>query len=79
MALGWVVVSMLWKLPDPAWLISFTAVFFLVPVQKAMNDVNSTLYPGHDPNTRFTGWNIAGIVAGGAVLALGVLAVFLPE
>jgi hypothetical protein len=72
MALGWIVTTLLWKLPDPGGLISMAAVVFLVPVQKAMNDVNHALAPGHDPNTRFTAWNISGIVLGGLVLGLAV-------
>jgi hypothetical protein len=47
-------------------------MFLLVPVQKTMNDVNRALYPDHDPNTRFTAWNIVGIVVGGLFLAAAI-------
>jgi hypothetical protein len=79
LAIGWVVTTLLWKLPSAAWLITYAAVFFLIPVQITMNKVNEVLDPGHDPNTRFTAWNIVGIVLGGLLLALAVWGSFMPE
>ena len=79
LALGWVLVNLMWRLPDPFWLISVAAVVFLVPVQKAMTDVNEALYPGHDPNTRFTPWNMAAIACGGLFMALAIVGIFLPD
>ncbi len=78
LAVGWVITTFMWRLPDPAWLIAYGAVFFLVPVQKVVNDVNHALYPDHDPNTRFTGWNIAGIVVGGLLLGLILFGTLMP-
>jgi hypothetical protein len=79
LAIGWVFTGFLWKLPGALWIISYAAVLFLVPVQKTMNDVNRVLSPGHDPNTRFTAWNIFGIVLGGVILALSLLGGALPS
>jgi hypothetical protein len=79
MAIGWVITSLLWRLPGAAWLISHAAVLFLLPVQGAMNRVNDALDPGHDRNQRFTGWNIAGATVGGLLMLLAVWGSFLPE
>ena len=57
---GWVLATVLSMLPDPYWLISFLSVVFLVPVQQQINRVNEQVAPGHDPNKRFTAWNIVG-------------------
>jgi hypothetical protein len=78
-ALGWIVVSLLVRLPEPYFLISLLAVFLLVPVQVAVNRINGRIAPGHDRNSRFTGLNIATIVLGGLFLVAGVLAYVLPE
>ena len=79
LAFGWVITTLMWRLPDPAWLVSAAAVVFLLPVQKAMTEVNEALYPGHDPNTRFTAWNIAAIACGGLTIALIAVGFFLPD
>jgi hypothetical protein len=72
LALGWVLVKFLSVLPKAGWVLSYGAVFLLVPIQMTMNDVNRALYPNHDPNTRFTAWNIVGIVLGGLFLAAAI-------
>lgn len=69
LALGWVLGNFLFMVPKIGLILSYGAVVFLVPVQKTMNDVNRALYPDHDPNTRFTAWNIVGIVLGGLLFA----------
>ena len=80
LAAGWIVATVLHRLPDPYWLISFLAVLFLLPVQHAMNQLNATVAPGHDANSRFTGWNIATVIVGGLVAVLVVAGVFIvPE
>jgi len=80
MAIGWTVTSLGWRLPNLGWVVCFFAsVAFLVPVQISMNHVNQALYPGHDPNTRFTAWNIAGIVLGSLLLVLAILGSLLPD
>lgn len=79
LAAGWIIVSLLWKLPDPYWLVTFAAVLFFVPVQKAINRINEAAAPGHDPNDRFTDWQVAILVIGGLLLVLSVIGAFLPE
>lgn len=70
---GWIIFTLLWRLPDPYWMISFLAVFFLLPVQSAVNDINSSASPQHDPNSRFTKLNIATSLIGITVLMLGTI------
>lgn len=78
LATGWIIVTLLWKLPDPFSLITYFAVFFLLPVQAMVNDINEVIAPGHDKNSKFTGWNIFGVVAGGLFFLLILLGSFLP-
>lgn len=73
LATGWIVITLLWKLPDPYWLITFFAVFFLLPVQMVVNEINLNANPKYDPNNKFTGWNIAGAVIGGLLFVLAVI------
>lgn len=78
LATGWIITTLLWRLPDPYWLVCFSAVFFMVPVQSSINSINAKLAPEHDRNTRFSAWNIAGLVVGGLLFILGVIGTFLP-
>lgn len=78
LALGWIVVSLLYQLPDPYWLVSFGTVAFLVPVQMAANRINRVRAPRHDPNGRFGVVNWIAVVVGGLVLALVTIGAFLP-
>ena len=81
---GWLAVALflvtvLWRLPDPWWLVSFLGFLPLVPVQKSVNAINAKLAPAADANARFTGWNVFGLVVGGIVLALSVVGAFVPQ
>ena len=77
-ATGWIITSVLSILPDPYWLVSFLAVVFMLPIQSAVNSMNTRLAPDHDKNDRFSGWNIFGLIFGGLFLLLGVIGTFLP-
>src|SRR5882672_11814779 len=50
---GWIVFTLLVRLPDPFWLISFFSVVFLLPVQSAVNKINGVRCPSHDRNRAF--------------------------
>jgi hypothetical protein len=78
LAAGWFVFTILARLPDPYWLATFLAVALLLPVQAAVNEINLVASPKHDPNSRFTSWNIVGVVVGGLFLALVLVGTFLP-
>jgi hypothetical protein len=78
LAAGWIVLTVLWRLPDPYWLVTFLAVLFMLPVQQAINAINSQAAPGHDPNRTFSGWNITAVIIGGLFFALALVGIFLP-
>jgi hypothetical protein len=79
LAAGWIVLTILWRLPDPYWLVTFLAVLFMLPVQQAINAINSQAAPGHDPNRSFSGWNIAAVIIGSLFFALALIGLFLPS
>ncbi len=60
LAAGYIVLSLLWKLPDPFWIVTIFAFLFQLPVVIAIQKANWS----EDVNSQFTGWNIAGIVFG---------------
>lgn len=79
LAVGWIVTSLLWKLPDPYWLISLFAFVFLIPVQSRINRINAMVSPNYDLNNRFSAWNWVAVVLGGLLLVLGIIGTFLPN
>ena len=72
---GYIVLSLLWKLPDPFWIVSIFAFLFQLPVVSAIQKANWS----EDVNSRFTGWNIAGIVFGVIWWILIFAAMIFPE
>jgi len=79
LAAGWIITTLLWRLPDPYWLICYAAVFFLLPVQSAINRINSATCTNLDTNGRYNGWEVALVVVGGLFFVLAVIGTFLPE
>jgi hypothetical protein len=79
LATGWIIVTLLWKLPDPFFLITYFAVIFLLPIQAMVNDINDIVAPAHDRNSKFAGWNIFGVIVGGLFFLLVLLGTFLPS
>jgi hypothetical protein len=79
LATGWIITSALWMLPDPYWLLSALAFIFILPVQALANRINSTITPHHDPNRRFTVWNLVGVVVGAIYLILAIIVTFQPH
>jgi hypothetical protein len=75
LAVGWILLSYLWNLPEPYFLIAFLALVPLLTVQTAVNDINAVASPGHDPNNRFSPVNWAGIGLGGLFLLLALIGV----
>ncbi|HAJ57511.1 MAG TPA: hypothetical protein DCL35_07060 [Candidatus Omnitrophica bacterium] len=67
------------KLPDPFWLAGFLSFVPLLPVQKAINDLNAKINPGEEINSKFSGWNILGIVLGAIFLIFIIAGIFLPN
>jgi hypothetical protein len=79
LACGWIITYLMWRLPDPFWLISTASVVFLVPVQKVVNSINLVEAPDHAPNEKFSVANWITIAVGGSILALALPPInFLP-
>ena len=78
LAAGWIVCSLLWRLPGAYWLLGFCTVLILVPVQILVNAINHDASPELDRNRRFTVWNVVAIVFGGVVFVFALLGTFGP-
>ncbi len=79
LAAVWIVMTLLWRLPDPYWLVTYLSVLALLPVQVAVNAINKAAAPEHDPNSRFSGWNWFVVVFGGLTLLLAVYGTLYPQ
>lgn len=79
LAAGWIVTSLLFKLPEPAFLLSLLAFVFALPVQAQINRINAEVAPEAPRNERFSGLNWVGIVLGGLLLVLSIIGSFVPE
>jgi hypothetical protein len=62
LAIGWALTSLAGQVLPWCFLALFATGFFLLPVQRAANAVNAIEAPGHDPNDRFTPWNVLWVV-----------------
>jgi len=78
LAAGWIITTLFWRLPDVYSLLTYFAMFFLVPVQSLVNEMNESVKPGYEQNKRFTPWNIVVVVFGGIFFVLILLGSFLP-
>jgi hypothetical protein len=45
LALALFILSLLWRLPDPWWLVGLAAFVPMLPVQSAVNEINARLAP----------------------------------
>lgn len=76
LAAGWIIATVLWKLPDPYWWASSLAVLFILPAQAHANRINENACPGHDRNARFGAWNWLVVVLGGSFTMLALIGTF---
>lgn len=80
LAIGWIVLNLLWDIPVPWVLVCLGAVFFTVPVQAAAIQINAAVAPHHDRNETLSAVNWLGIVLGALLVILVlVAAMVLPE
>ncbi|MEG4802836.1 hypothetical protein QUB63_12245 [Microcoleus sp. ARI1-B5] len=66
------------NLPIPYRLAGLLSVIALLPVQKSVNELNNLMVPYHDPNSRFSLWNIAAIAVGGGIIVLAIVGILMP-
>ncbi|MBN1610798.1 MAG: hypothetical protein JW940_29475 [Polyangiaceae bacterium] len=78
-AWGFIILSLLYRLPDPFWLVSMLSFLPLIPVQDTINETYRRIAPNANPNASFSLGNWVAIFVGGAFLALGLLTVLFPE
>lgn len=78
LAAGWIVTTLLHKLPAPYWLVSFFAVGFLIPVQIYINQVNTAVCPNHNHNSHFSFWNWVVVVFGSIIFVLALIGTLIP-
>ena len=80
-ALGalYLLMSVLWRLPDPWWLISLATFVPVLPVQHAAQRINAACLATSDRNDSYSAANVVLIVLGGLTVVLGVVGSFLPK
>lgn len=80
-ALGviYLVLNVLWRLPDPYSLVSLLAFVPLLPFEFAARRLNGGGQLADPTFGRFSGWNIAWLVIGSVLLVLGIVGAFTPE
>jgi hypothetical protein len=79
LATGWLATTLMWKLPEPFWLISTLSVLFLLPVQVRANRMNRVVAPEHDRNDAFSARDWATTMIGGLFVELVIIAaIFTP-
>ena len=75
---GWVITTLLARLPDPFWLLSFGSVLFLIPIQREANALNAKLAPDADRNAGFSWANWIWIVFGALFWLLLIAGLMIP-
>jgi hypothetical protein len=79
LAVAYFVLNALAWLPDPWWMVTFAG---FVPVMAAngwAREANLQKRPDYPENSRLSGWNWAGIIVGGLLLALMTVGFFIGE
>jgi len=66
------------RLPGAFCLISLLSVLPILVVQGYINDLNKSVNPDFEMNSKFTVWNWVGIVIGSIWLLLSIIGLFLP-
>ena len=78
-AWGFIILSLLHRLPDPFSLVSLFAFVPLIAVQDTINDVHERIAPNADRNSSFGAGNWVAIVLGLAFWALVIAGMLVPE
>jgi hypothetical protein len=73
LAVGYILLSITYKLPDPFWVVCLLTFLPLLPVQSTINSINAKVAPGADRNSNFSVKNIFVMIMGGLLLALATL------
>lgn len=74
----WIGLYLCYRLPNPYSLVSHLSVIALFQVQEIVNELNCLAAPNHNPNSRFSAWNIATIAVGGSLTVLAIVGTLMP-
>ena len=77
-AVLYLALNMLYKLPDPWWLVCFASVAIIAVIQDKINQVNAKNFP-NAPINKWRGINTFWSIIGGILLFLALIGTFLPE
>jgi hypothetical protein len=78
LTLAWFGLALCTRLQKPYLLVSFFFVIVLLPVQEIVNELNCLAAPNHNPNSRFSAWNIATIAVAGSLTVLAIVGRLMP-
>jgi hypothetical protein len=73
LAAVYVALNLLWRLPDPWWLLTYLSVVPMIPVQQATQQLNARTALGDTRNVSYTTPNVITIVVGGTLFVLAVV------
>lgn len=73
---AWIIFEIMLCLPKSNFLFASCSVFFLIHVQKYINQINAIKAPGHNPNRQLSAWNIIAIIFGGVLNLLILVSIF---
>ncbi len=79
LAISYIILEVIWRLPDPYWLVSFLTFLPLIRANNAALAVNKAQSPDFVNNNRFSIWNILMIVVGGTLFVFGMIGTIFPE
>ncbi len=75
----YLLLSALWRLPDPYALVSLLTFIPLLPFDRAARRLNGNGQLAEPTHGRYSRWNIAWLIFGSLLLVLAVIGAFLPE
>jgi len=78
LATVWILLTVAARLPDPFWLLSLVSIAPLVVVQRTVNQINTQVAPGHDPNSRWTASTYLTVIFGGGFTLLVLIGLMIP-
>jgi hypothetical protein len=76
MALTFFVLNVLWRLPDPFWLLCLFTFVPLLSVQRTINELNARSSRPAPVNAAFSTANVIGLIVGGIFLLLAIIGTF---
>jgi hypothetical protein len=79
LGVSYLVLTALWRLPDPFWLLSTLSFIPMLPFEFAARRLNGNGDLAIPTFGRYSGWNIAWLIVGSILLILSVIGTFLGD